>query len=153
MERKIVWLMAQGVVGVAWRGRLTGQDLATALHDIYADSRWHDGFSTVWVYDELQALEVTPADVEAIYRVEIAQTSEASTGADVAVVRRELDAMMAQLFIAMAERHLQIARPKGFGRSIEEALASVGLDSAMATPLRQALAQSNWTSAHQKQAS
>lgn len=144
MGRKILFIESIATVAVVWRGRLTGRDIADALREIYNDKRWSDAHDTVWIYDELELLEVTPEEVSEVCGVESQHTMAASTGCDVAVVKRELDEMMAHFFVAMAARTPAIRRRKGAGGTIEQALAAVGLDTTRAAIIRAAVAGAVW---------
>lgn len=139
-----MFVEALSVVAVAWRGRLAGHDIADALRDIYADARWHDAYDTVWIYNELDMLDVSLEEVGEIYAIEVEQTSAASTGTDVAVVKRELDEMLAHFFIAMGARLEGVVRRKGMGRTLEEELALIGGDGGRAAILRAAIAATPW---------
>lgn len=95
------------LVRVTLSGMVRGAELAATVAAVYEDPSWQYGFDTLWDGAAISVLLLDEGDLPGFVSLQREYARVAGPGRDVIVVTRELDALMARIYAAMARKELR----------------------------------------------
>ena len=87
---------------VTLSGIVRGSELARTVAAVYEDPQWEHGFDTLWDGAQIAVLLLDEGDLPGFVALQREYVHVAGPGRDVILVTRELDAVMARIYAAMA---------------------------------------------------